>query len=61
MAGALFHGAVCQRTARPAAVLVHGGSFETGSSTSDDEPVLAQNLVARGYVAGEGSFVHLGV
>ena len=32
------------RTARPAAVLVHGGSFETGSSVSDDEPAFALQL-----------------
>ena len=39
------------RSARPAMVLVHGGSFETGSSISDDEPAFAQNLVTRGFVA----------
>jgi carboxylesterase type B len=48
---AYFPPASDKRTARPAAVLVHGGSFETGDSRSDDEPVLAQNLVERGYVA----------
>lgn len=40
-----------ERTLRPAFVLVHGGSFESGSSTSDDEPAFAQNLVARGFVS----------
>ena len=38
------------RTARPAAVLVHGGSFETGSSVSDDEPAFALQLATRGFV-----------
>lgn len=39
------------RPLRPAAVLVHGGSFVSGNSQSDDEPQLAYELVARGYVA----------
>lgn len=39
------------RKARPIAVLVHGGSFETGNSQSDQEPLLARKLVARGYAA----------
>lgn len=39
------------RKARPVAVLVHGGSFATGNSGSDQEPRLARKLVARGYVA----------
>jgi len=38
------------RTARPAFVLVHGGSFETGNSQSDDEPEFAMRLASRGYV-----------
>jgi len=38
------------RKTRPAAVLVHGGSFETGNKESDDEPELALNLAARGWV-----------
>ena len=38
------------RTARPAFVLVHGGSFKSGDSTSDDEPEFAQTLASRGFV-----------
>ena len=38
------------RTHRPAAVLVHGGSFISGNSRSDEEPTLAYELVTRGYV-----------
>ena len=30
------------RKARPLAVLVHGGSFESGNSQSDGEPLLAR-------------------
>eukprot|EP00037_Helgoeca_nana_P015868 m.148749 g.148749 ORF g.148749 m.148749 type:complete len:337 (-) comp23218_c0_seq2:58-1068(-) len=39
------------RPLRPAAVLVHGGSFVEGNSQSDSEPQLAYELVTRGYVA----------
>lgn len=39
-----------KRSLRPAFVLVHGGSFETGDSTSDGEPDFARVLATRGYV-----------
>jgi acetyl esterase/lipase len=39
-----------KRTMRPAFVLVHGGSFETGDSTSDGEPDFARVLATRGFV-----------
>ena len=38
------------RTRRPAFVLVHGGAFVGGSSTSDGEPDLARALVTHGFV-----------
>lgn len=37
------------RAKRPAAVLVHGGSFESGDRRSDDEPELAMHLAKRGF------------
>jgi acetyl esterase/lipase len=33
----------------PAVVLIHGGSFETGDSQSDDEPAFAYEFAMRGY------------
>jgi acetyl esterase/lipase len=34
---------------RPSVVLIHGGSFETGNSQSDDEPAFAYQFAMRGY------------
>eukprot|EP00746_Dinoflagellata_sp_MGD_P015405 gnl/MRDRNA2_/MRDRNA2_134206_c0_seq1.p1 gnl/MRDRNA2_/MRDRNA2_134206_c0~~gnl/MRDRNA2_/MRDRNA2_134206_c0_seq1.p1 ORF type:complete len:370 (+),score=51.72 gnl/MRDRNA2_/MRDRNA2_134206_c0_seq1:41-1111(+) len=39
------------RTLRPAIVLVHGGFFEFGSKSSDNEPKFAMKMVERGFVA----------
>lgn len=36
--------------ARPVVVLIHGGSFETGDSRSDDMPAFAMEFATRGYV-----------
>src|SRR5581483_3344588 len=39
------------QTSRPAIVLVHGGGFYNGSSTSGPVVTLAQAFASRGYVA----------
>lgn len=47
---AYFPPASDARSKRPAAVLVHGGSFQFGDRTSDGEPAFAKLLVERGFV-----------
>lgn len=47
---AYFPPASDTRSKRPAAVLVHGGSFQFGDRTSDGEPTFAELLVRRGFV-----------
>lgn len=37
--------------ARPVVILIHGGSFQTGSKTSSPWPSIASSLTDRGYVA----------
>ena len=47
------------RLQRPAAVLVHGGSFISGNAGSDQEPTLAYELVTRGCVRLPDAFHYL--
>jgi dipeptidyl aminopeptidase/acylaminoacyl peptidase len=46
----VYHAAAKFEGPRPAAVLIHGGSFRTGDKSHDDLSGLARHLAQRGYM-----------